>query len=145
MKKLLIVIDYQNDFVIGSLGFPKAESLEYRIAEKIKKYRDNGDEIIFTFDTHDDHYLSTQEGQHLPVKHCIEGTDGWKLYGSIAALQEKGDKNFKKTSFGSSELFHYLCSSSYESIEFVGVVTNICVISNAILAKTALPRGACYD
>ena len=140
MRKLLIVVDYQNDFVRGSLGFKKAESLEFRIAEKIKRYRKNGDEIVFTLDTHNNAYLETQEGRNLPVIHCIEGTDGWKLYGSIGDLKESSDKCFMKNSFGSSELFSYLLDGSYESIEIAGVVTNLCVISNAILAKTALPE-----
>lgn len=140
MKKLLIVIDYQNDFVTGSLGFPKAAALEQRIAAKIQQYRARGDEIVFTLDTHNDRYLDTQEGHCLPVAHCLEGTDGWKLFGSVAGLRIGDDHCFIKHSFGSPDLFRYLCTKTYESIELVGVVSNICVISNAILAKTALPE-----
>lgn len=140
MKKLLIVVDYQNDFVSGSLGFPKAQELENKIASKIQAYRNNGDDVFFTFDTHNEDYLDTQEGRNLPVKHCICNTKGWELYNSVADMKKENDVCFNKNSFGSSELFSYLCDHSYESIELVGVVTNICVISNAVLAKTALPE-----
>lgn len=140
MKKLLIVVDYQNDFVSGSLGFEKAVSLERRIAEKISFYQKNGGEVIFTLDTHTSDYLHTQEGQNLPVVHCVKGTAGWKLYGKIAELRRDGDACFEKPAFGSAELFDYLKNKQYESVELVGVVTNICVVANAVLAKTALPE-----
>ena len=86
MKKLLVVVDYQNDFVSGSLGFPKAAQLEEAIIKKIEDYRAAGDDVVFTLDTHGPDYLSTQEGKNLPVEHCIKGTDGWQLYGKVAAL-----------------------------------------------------------
>lgn len=140
MKKLLIVVDYQNDFVGGSLGFEKAVSLEKKIAEKIRRCRRDGGEVIFTLDTHTPDYLRTQEGRNLPVPHCVKGTEGWKLYGGIAELKEEGDRCFEKPAFGSAELFDYLRTRSYESVELVGVVSNICVIANAVLAKTALPE-----
>lgn len=140
MKKLLIVVDYQNDFVSGSLGFPKAKELETGIVSKIKAYHENGDDVIFTFDTHDENYMDTQEGKNLPVKHCICDTEGWELYNSVAEMKNDKDICFTKNCFGSSELFRYLCGHSYISIELVGVVTNICVISNAVLVKTALPE-----
>jgi len=143
MKKLLIVVDYQNDFVTGSLGFEKAVSLEEPIAAKIKEYRNLGAEgqVIFTMDTHDKHYMDSKEGQHLPVVHCIDGEDGWQLYGKIASMKDENDLVFSKPTFGSYELCEYLRkhSDDYESIEFVGVVTNICVISNIVLAKAAIP------
>ena len=88
MKKLLVVVDYQNDFVSGSLGFPKAAQLEEAIIKKIEDYRAAGDDVVFTLDTHGPDYLSTQEGKNLPVEHCIKGTDGWQLYGKVAALAE---------------------------------------------------------
>lgn len=140
MKKCLIVVDYQNDFVTGSLGFKKAEQLDNRIAEKIEKYRNEGWEIIFTFDTHEENYLNTNEGKNLPVAHCIKGTDGHKLYGKTAKMLKKSDRCFFKSSFGSTELFEYLKAEKFDIVELCGVVTNICVISNAILAKTALPE-----
>lgn len=140
MKKLLIVVDYQNDFVTGSLGFPKAVELENAIVDKIEQYRNAGDEILFTFDTHGENYATTQEGKNLPIPHCIQGTDGWELYGKIAELKQEGDVCFYKPTFGSSELLLYLQKKEYASIELVGLVSNICVLSNAVIAKTALPE-----
>lgn len=144
MKKLLIVVDYQNDFVTGSLGFDGATHLEEPIAEKIKEYRQLGDkgQIIFTMDTHDKHYMDSHEGKHLPIEHCLEGEDGWQLYGKIKDLKEDTDMVFSKPTFGSHELGQYLHqhSDEYESVEFVGVVTNICVISNIAVTKAAMPH-----
>lgn len=139
-KRLFVVVDFQNDFVTGSLGFPKAKDTEKHICEKIKEYRKNGDEIAFTFDTHDDSYMETQEGKNLPIPHCIKGTEGWELYGCANELIEDNDKRFVKEAFGSIEFFDYLRDRDYESIELAGLVTNICIISNAVLAKTALPE-----
>lgn len=138
--KCLIVVDYQVDFVVGALGFYKAVALEDKIAEKISEYRASGGEIIFTFDTHRDNYMQTQEGRKLPIPHCIDGTEGHKLYGRIAAAKSNADKCIYKHTFGSDELMDYLRGRHYDSIELVGVVSNICVLSNAIIAKTALPE-----
>lgn len=140
MKKCLIVVDYQNDFVTGALGFPEATALERGIAEKIMQYRQCGGEVIFTFDTHGDDYPNTQEGRKLPITHCLQGTEGHKLYGELAGLILGSDKVFYKKTFGSDDLFDYLRREAFKSIELVGVVSNICVISNAILAKTAQPE-----
>lgn len=140
MKKCLIVVDYQNDFVSGSLGFTEAAVLENPIAEKIRQYRTAGDEVIFTFDTHEADYLERQEGKNLPITHCLRGTIGHELYGQVAELIQPSDKRFYKKTFGSDELYQYLKSEHFESIELVGVVSNICVISNAVLAKTAQPE-----
>ena len=150
MKKLLIVVDYQNDFVNGSLGFAGAEKLEAPIAEKIEAYRalGEGGQIIFTMDTHDRRYMESEEGRHLPVPHCIDGEDGWQLYGRIAALKAETDLVFSKPTFGSYELGEYLRkhADEYESVELAGVVTNICVISNAVIAKAAMPNvPICVD
>lgn len=140
MKKCLIVVDYQNDFVSGSLGFPEAVALEGAIAEKIRRYRGEGGEVLFTFDTHEPDYMETQEGHNLPVAHCLLGTPGHALYGQVAALIEEGDKRFYKPAFGSDELYSYLKETPFSAIELAGVVSNICVISNAVLAKTAQPE-----
>lgn len=140
MSGLLIVIDYQNDFVDGALGFPGAGNIHGPICAKILKYKSSGDEVVFTKDTHLPHYLETQEGKNLPVPHCVKGTKGHDLYGDLEALSE-GYRIFEKPSFGSGELFDYLRSSSFESVELVGLVSNICVLSNAVLAKTALPEA----
>src|SRR5699024_4622846 len=102
MKKLLIVVDYQNDFVDGALGCAQALKIEEKLAEKIKEYRAMGEngQIIFTMDTHGEDYMDTQEGKHLPVPHCIKGTKGWQLYGRIGELREEGDLSFDKPTFG---------------------------------------------
>ena len=86
MKRLLIVVDYQNDFVSGSLGFEKAVQLEQDIVQLIKEYQANHDEVIYTMDTHPQNYLETYEGQYLPIEHCIENSDGWKVYGKVREL-----------------------------------------------------------
>ena len=140
MKTLLIVVDYQKDFVDGALASEPAKAIENNIAGKIDEYRKNGADIAFTFDTHGEDYLSTQEGRKLPVTHCVENSDGWALYGKVGEKLRDTDRIFKKATFGSAELFDFLRASDYEKIELCGVVTDICVVSNAILAKTALPE-----
>lgn len=140
MKKCLIVVDYQNDFVSGALGFPEAAALEPKLVDKIRQYRNNGDEVMFTFDTHTQEYLLTQEGRKLPVPHCIGGTEGHKLYGEVGKNCDSEDWCFIKYTFGSDALYDFLKQNRFISIELAGVVTNICVIANAILAKTAQPE-----
>ena len=136
----MIVVDYQNDFVTGSLGFPGAELPEQGIVDKIRAYRENGDEVVFTFDTHFGDYLETQEGRNLPVAHCGQGSDGHKLYGLVAEAVMETDKVFHKNTFGSDDLYQYLKTERFAAIELVGLVSNICVIANAVLAKTAQPE-----
>lgn len=142
MKKLLIVVDFQKDFVDGSLGFAKAEDLDERILQMIKKYLNDDYDIIFTFDTHKDDYLKTEEGRHLPIEHCIKGTPGWEIYGKVGSFYKENIKRFKaieKGTFASLDLGNYLANSPYDIVELVGLVSNICVISNAIIVKAALP------
>lgn len=141
MKKVLVVVDFQNDFVVGSLGFEKAVALEGAIEKKINMYKQNGEDVIFTFDTHGENYMKTQEGKNLPIPHCIRNTEGWNLYGRIASLCDNNTKCFEKVTFGSMELASYLKQKGYDSVELVGLVSNICVISNAVLAKAALPEA----
>ena len=140
MKKCLIVVDYQNDFVSGSLGFEKAKELDSKIANLIDKYHNNSDDVVFTLDTHYDDYMNTNEGKSLPVPHCTKGTIGHNLYGKVSQSVKESDLLFEKNTFGSDKLFEYLKNNRYSSIELVGVVTNICVISNAVIAKTAQPE-----
>ena len=140
MKKCLVVVDYQNDFVSGSLGFEKAKELDSKIANLIEKYHNNSDDVVFTLDTHYDDYMNTIEGKSLPVPHCIKGTIGHNLYGKVSHSVKESDLLFEKNTFGSGKLFEYLKNNRYSSIELVGVVTNICVISNAVIAKTAQPE-----
>ena len=146
MKNLLIVVDYQNDFVDGSLGFSGAKMLEDPILNKIKAYEANGDHIIYTFDTHYDDYLETREGKGLPIKHCLKETDGHALFGKVLDHYQKSNYGdsfaiFKDT-FGSVDLMKELVErKQYETIELVGLVSYICVISNAIIAKTSQPEA----
>lgn len=136
MKKLLVVVDYQKDFVDGSLGFEKAKGLENRIYNKIKKYKENEDYVLFTYDTHYDNYFETREGKHLPIKHCINNTDGHELYGRIKDFKNYGD-HIKKESFSiDSKILNWLDEDLVDSIEIIGIVTNLCVISNAITFQT---------
>ena len=140
MKRLLVIVDFQNDFVCGSLGFEKAKELEKVILEKINEYKN--DDIIFTLDTHEDDYLSTIEGEHLPIKHCIKGTLGHEIYGKIKEIS-KNYPCIEKETFASKELLHFIENKPfiYESIEICGLVSDICVISNAIIAKAASPKS----
>ncbi|MBQ8554257.1 MAG: cysteine hydrolase [Clostridia bacterium] len=141
MKRCLIVVDYQNDFVTGSLGNEMAAALEEGIAARIRACRAQGDDILFTLDTHEEDYMSTREGRYLPVPHCIRDTDGHALYGKVAAECHADDHVFCKETFGSKGLFDFLRHNRYDAVELCGVVTNICVISNAVIAKTALPEA----
>ena len=134
MNRLLVVVDYQNDFVDGALGFKGAELISSNIAKLIKDFRDKGDEVVFTYDTHDEDYLNTTEGKNLPVPHCLKGSDGWQFYPEINELI--GDsKIFEKPGFGSNDLGHYIERNNYEEIYLCGLVSDICVFSNAIIAK----------
>ena len=141
MKKALIVVDYQKDFVDGALGFEKAVQLEQAICRKIEQAREQGEEILFTFDTHGDDYLQTQEGRNLPIEHCKKGSDGWQLYGKVEQLRCPEDRCFDKPCFGSWELGEYAREQQFDVIELCGVVSNICVLSNAVLLKAALPEA----
>lgn len=142
MKKLLVVVDYQNDFVDGALGFPGAEKLDEAIAAKVKAYHKEKDaDVIYTQDTHKKNYLKTQEGRKLPVPHCIRNTEGWEVYGKTAEACGDRDLVIEKPAFGSMELMEVAEEEQYEQIELVGLVSNICVITNAVLLKTALPEA----
>lgn len=133
MKNTLIVIDMQNDFIDGSLGTKEAVAIVENVKAKIAKYQAAGDEIIFTRDTHQSNYLETNEGKHLPVEHCIEGTKGWHI---ADGLEVPGAKYIDKPSFG------YMDWKSYnlENVEIVGLCTDICVVSNALIIKAAYPE-----
>ncbi len=139
--KALIVVDYQVDFVNGALGFEGAELLEPIILEKIEKTRKDGGKIIFTLDTHSENYLETAEGKKLPVVHCVDGSEGHKLYGKLTDCVQGGDIVIKKPSFGSLELSEVLRENKFDEVELCGLVTDICVVSNAIIAKAALPES----
>lgn len=139
MKRLLIVVDFQNDFVNGALGFPEAKNIEPKIIQYIKQYQENNDEIVYTMDTHQQNYLTTYEGQHLPIAHCIEGTQGWEVYGQAKDLL-KDCLCFCKDTFPSLDLAQYVKTQEYSDITLVGLVSHICVLSNAIMVKAAQPN-----
>ena len=140
MKKLLIVVDMQVDFVDGALGTPEAQAIVAPVVEKIKAHQGP---VGFTRDTHGEDYLQTQEGRNLPVKHCIKDTEGWRLTPAVEALV--GDcRVFDKITFGSVELAHYVSrlfqAGEIGGVELIGLCTDICVISNAMLVKAAEPE-----
>ena len=137
MKKLLVVVDMQNDFIGGPLGTKEAETVVPAVATRIKRAKADGDEILFTRDTHGDDYLAGAEGKKLPVAHCLRGTYGWQIDGRLDAA---GAKILDKPAFGSVALGEYVRSGGYGEIELVGVCTDICVISNALLVKAFSPE-----
>lgn len=132
--KTLIVIDMQNDFISGPLGTPEAQAIIPNVKKKIDEYVYRGDEVIFTRDTHATNtYLKTSEGRHLPIKHCIYGTHGWMVADEVAA---PGCKHINKPTFG----WMYWSNHLFEEIEIIGVCTDICVISNALILKAEFPE-----
>jgi len=137
MKKLLIVVDMQNDFISGSLGSPEARAIVPYVAGKVNDAVANGDDVVFTQDTHQPAYLESQEGKHLPVIHCQQGTPGWEIH---EALQPFAKKVFVKPGFGSTELLEYVKAGGYDRVELVGLCTDICVVTNALMLKGALPE-----
>ncbi|MBQ8297200.1 MAG: cysteine hydrolase [Ruminococcus sp.] len=136
--KLLAVIDMQNDFIDGALGTAEAVQIVGRVAEKISSIRESGAEVVFTRDTHGEDYLSTSEGKKLPVEHCVRGTYGWEI---TDKLEVRDSKIIDKPTFGSYELAEYAASiEKLEEVILVGLCTDICVISNAMLLKARLPE-----
>lgn len=130
--KILIVVDMQNDFIDGSLGTKEAVSIVPNVVNKIKEYEVNNDLIIYTKDTHNSDYLSTPEGKKLPVEHCIKGTKGHLIPDEIL---RNNHTIIEKPTFGSIELINYLKTLEFDTIELIGLCTDICVISNALLVK----------
>lgn len=136
--KLLIVVDMQNDFIDGALGTAGAVAIVDNVTAKIRAARAEGTEVWFTRDTHEENYLETQEGRNLPVKHCICGTFGWEI---SSKLDVDGSMIIDKPTFGSMELAERAASlENLESAELIGLCTDICVISNAMLLKARLPE-----
>lgn len=137
-KKLLVVVDMQNDFIGGVLGTKEAQSILPAVRARIADARKEGEEVAFTRDTHGEEYLSTQEGKNLPVPHCIAGTAGHEI---AAGLCLAGERVFDKPAFGSIELAAYVKERGFAAVELVGVCTDICVISNALLIKAFCPEA----
>ena len=144
MKKVLVVVDYQVDFVSGALGFDAARALEPKIAQQVQTALQQGWKVVFTRDTHPADYLNTREGQFLPVPHCIEGSEGWNLYGSLMQYQVAPPQNvylLNKPTFGCAALPDFIrgiCGGEPDEVAVCGIVTNICVVSNAILLHSTL-------
>ena len=142
MEKILICIDMQNDFVDGVLGTKEAQAILPSVVEKV---RSHDGRVIFTRDTHQENYMDTQEGRKLPVPHCIEGTDGWQLVPALEQLRcELQTPCIDKPTFGSRVLAEQLTAEyagKDAAFELIGVCTDICVISNAMLLKAFMPEA----
>lgn len=141
MKKILIVVDMQNDFVDGALGTPEAQAIVDNVVKKINTF--DGD-IVATYDTHFEDYSDTQEGKNLPVQHCIKGTKGWELNDKVEeSISQKECTKIEKITFGSVELPIFI-SENYDventQVELIGLCTDICVVSNALLLKANFPE-----
>ncbi|MGM9628844.1 MAG: cysteine hydrolase family protein [Faecousia sp.] len=153
MNRYLFVIDYQNDFVDGALGFPGAEKLDAKIAAKVRAYGKG--HVLFTRDTHFENYLDTREGRNLPVIHCVKDSQGWQVYGQTAqALAEVEAPAIDKLSFGmdvTDPATSAVLPEQADEIELVGLVSNICVVSNAVVLQSRYPEAtilvdaACTD
>lgn len=140
MRKILIIIDMQNDFIDGALGTEEAVAIVSRVKDKIRTYAPG--DIIATMDTHRADYAQTQEGRLLPVKHCIRGTKGWEIREDIAALLD-GARIYEKPTFASIQLAEDLKALSQQQeieLELAGLCTDICVVSNALLLKAFMPE-----
>jgi len=139
MQKVLVVVDMQNDFIDGALGTAEAVAIVPYVKEKIEKFQGT---VLFTRDTHQENYMETQEGKNLPVPHCIEGTQGWEIRKELDTLRKT--EAIDKVTFGSSELGKILLElnekEKIESLTFIGLCTDICVISNVMIAKAFLPE-----
>ena len=142
MKKAIVVVDMQKDFIDGALGTKEAQAMLPRMEAKLAAARAAGTALVFTMDTHGEDYLNTQEGHYLPVKHCIRGTAGWELDAEIAELIPK-DHIFDKGTFASTELAEVVKEIAVREsveLELIGLCTDICVVSNALLLKAMLPE-----
>lgn len=138
MRKVLVVVDMQKDFIDGSLGTAEAVRIVPNVEDKIKGW--DGD-IVFTRDTHKEEYLETNEGANLPVMHCISGTPGWEIEGRLLDAAGGEKRIYNKDTFGSRELAMDLMAEGADVVELVGLCTDICVISNALLIKAFLPEA----
>ncbi len=135
--KTLIVVDMQNDFIDGALGTKEAVAIVENVKRKIQEYFDSGERIIFTRDTHFENYLSSNEGTHLPVVHCVKGTKGWEI---AEGLEVPNAIYIDKPSFGYVKWDEF----EFEDIELVGLCTDICVVSNALILKAMFPENDIY-
>lgn len=137
-KRLLIIVDFQNDFVDGSYSFKEAVSIEPHLLKLISEFEDSKDDIVFTRDVHQNDYLLTEEGKHKPFPHCIEGSFGAEIYGEVGKISKKY-RVFDKDTYGSRQLYNYLKDHHYDEVTLVGLISSICVLANAVVVKTILP------
>ena len=139
MQNILVVVDMQNDFIDGALGTKEAVAIVPNVVEKVKNFDGT---VLFTRDTHEENYMETQEGKNLPVPHCLKGSEGWEIRSELEALRKT--EAIDKITFGSSELPKKLLAlheeNPIQSITFVGLCTDICVISNVMITKAFLPE-----
>ena len=133
--KLLIVVDMQNDFIDGALGTKEAVAIVDNVKKKIETYKTNGDRVIFTRDTHQENYLETSEGKKLPVVHCVEHTEGWQI---AEELEDETCLHIDKPNFGWTG-WAGMDMQDIDAIELVGLCTDICVVSNALILKATYP------
>jgi len=150
MIDMLIVVDMQRDFVSGCLGSEEARAIVPDVRARIERAKEEGTQVVFTLDTHEADYMDTREGRFLPVPHCIRGTEGWALEPDIAKACSRGMISFEKPTFGSTALMHHVAALAGAkgcvngkglTVELCGVCTDICVVSNAMLIKAALPEA----
>ena len=150
MIDMLIVVDMQRDFVSGCLGSAEARAIVPQVAARIRRASEEGTQVVFTLDTHENDYMDTREGCFLPVPHCIRGSEGWALEPEIARECKRGMISFEKPTFGSTALMHHVAALAGAkgcvngkglTVELCGVCTDICVVSNAMLIKAALPEA----
>ncbi|MBQ3662594.1 MAG: cysteine hydrolase [Clostridia bacterium] len=143
MKRILVVVDMQNDFVDGALGTPEAVSILPQVAERIRSF--DGDAVYVTFDTHSEDYMDTLEGKRLPVVHCQEGTGGWALAPAVSeALKDKPYRSVIKKTFGTFDIVKDLKEQYPEEeieMELLGLCTDICVVSNALILRAGFPNA----
>jgi nicotinamidase-related amidase len=143
-KRFLIVVDMQSDFVTGCLGNPEAQAIVPAVIQRVKEAKAEGDTVIATLDTHGDNYLDTREGRWLPVPHCIQGTEGWRICAGLVALLD-GCEQVEKTSFASvrlpSVIEAEIGNADEVEIEMIGLFTDICLVSNALVLKSAFPEA----
>lgn len=139
MKKALIIVDYQNDFVCGAMANDPAREIESDICKKIESYLDAGDDLIFLMDTHSSDDLCPREFSDSQRLHCMRDTAGWEVYGKVAQYVPMAKHIILKNNYGSSDLVRVLQQDTYDVVELAGLTTHACVLSNAIIAAAAIP------
>ena len=141
MNKVLVIVDYQKDFVDGMMGNPAAREIETAICRKIEEYQASGDDLIFLMDTHEEADICSREFEFSQRLHCVQDTEGWNIYGKVADYVPQANYVIRKNCYGSAELADVLRQNRYEVVELAGVTTHSCVLSNAIIAAAAVPHG----